>query len=193
MIQRREFITLLGGAAAWPLTARAQQGDRVRRIGVLLPGDENDPLRKSFASAFTQALADLGWTVGRNVRMDLRSAGGAINRIRAIAQELVGLQPDIILTIGTAAAIAFKRETRTIPIVFANASDPVSGIVARLDRPSGNVTGFANFGEASLGGKWLQLLTEIAPGLKRAAIIFNPDIANAFIFMPSLESAAPSL
>jgi putative ABC transport system substrate-binding protein len=106
---------------------------------------------------------------------------------------LVGLQPDIILTIGTAATIAFKRETRTIPIVFANVSDPVAtGLVARLYRPGGNITGFASFGEASLGGKWLQLLTEIAPGLKRAAIIFNPDIANAAIFMPSLESAARS-
>jgi putative ABC transport system substrate-binding protein len=194
MTDRREFVTLLGGAAAWPLAARAQQGDRVRRIGVLLPGDENDPLRKSFVSAFTQALADLGWTNGRNVRMDLWSAGGDINRIRALAQKLVGLQPDIILTVGTAATIAFKRETRTIPIVFANVADPVvSGIVGRLDRPSGNITGFASFGDASLGGKWLQLLTEIAPGLKRAAIMFNPDIANASVFMPSLESAARSL
>jgi putative ABC transport system substrate-binding protein len=195
MIRRREFITLLGGAAtAWPLAAYAQHGERVRRIGVLLPGDENDPLRKSFVSAFTQVLADSGWTDGRNVRMDLRSAGGDINRIRALAQELVGLQPDIILTIGTAATIALKRETRTIPIVFANVADPVvSGIVGRLDRPSGNITGFVNFGEASLGGKWLGLLTEIAPGLKRAAIMFNPDIANASIFMPSLESAARSL
>ena len=150
--RRREFIAGLGGAAAWPLAARAQQGDRVRRIGVLMPGDENDPVAKPRLSAFTQALADLGWTDGRNVRMDLRWAGGDINRIRALAQELVGLQPDIILTSATPATVALQRETRTIPIVFANVGDPVaSGIVARLDRPSGNITGFANL--RSLAGR----------------------------------------
>ena len=165
----------------------------MRRIGVLMPGDENDPEEKRRVSAFTQALADLGWTDGRNVRMDLRWGGGDINRIRALAQELVGLQPDIILTNGTPATVALQRETRTIPIVFANVGDPVaSGIVARLDRPSGNITGFANF-EASLGGKWLELLSEIAPGLKRAAIMFNPDTAPVSAYMPSLETAARSL
>ena len=125
--------------------------------------------------------------------MDLRWGGGDINRIRALAQELVGLQPDIILTGGTPATVAVQRETRTIPIVFASVGDPVaSGIVARLDRPSGNITGFANF-EASLGGKWLELLSEIAPGLKRAAIMFNPDTAPVSAYMPSLETAARSL
>src|SRR5262249_13222944 len=112
MIRRREFITLLGGAAAWPLAARAQQGDRVGRIGVLIGADENDPEEKRRLSAFTQALAGLGWTDGRSVRMDLRWGGGDINRIRALAQELVGLQPDIILTNGTAATAALQRETR---------------------------------------------------------------------------------
>src|SRR6516162_7887028 len=150
-LRRREFIAGLGGAAAWPLAARAQQGNRVRRIGVLMPWDENDPLQKPFVSAFTQALADLGWTDGRNVRMDLRWAGPDINRIRALAQELVGLQPDIFLTNGSVPTVAVQRLTRTIPIVFANVADPVAlGIVERLDRPSGNVTGFANL-EASLG------------------------------------------
>jgi len=135
-MKRRRFIRLLGGAAAWPLAARAQQGDRVRRIGVLQADDENDPEGKRRYSAFTQALADLGWADGRNVRMDLRWGGGDINRIRALAQELAGLQPDIILTHGTPATAAVQRETRTIPIVFANLADPVvSGIVARLDRP----------------------------------------------------------
>jgi putative ABC transport system substrate-binding protein len=192
-MKRRQFITLLGGVAAWPLTARAQQADRARRIGVLMPFDENDPVMKPRVSAFTQALADLGWTVGRNLRMDLRWAGGDNNRIRALAQELVGLQPDIILTDSTPATVAVQRETRTIPIVFASAAEPVaSGIVARLDRPNGNVTGFANF-EASLGGKWLELLSEIAPGLKRAAIMFNPDTAAASVYMPSFEAAARSL
>src|SRR5262245_16954049 len=141
-MKRREFITLLGGAAVWPLAAHAQQpGDRVRRIGVLMPYEETDPEGKRRYSAFTHALADLGWTDGRNVRMDLR----------ALAQELVGQQPDVILTSGTAVTVVLQRETRTIPIVFANVGDPdASGIVARLDRPGGNITGFASL-EASLG------------------------------------------
>src|SRR5262249_36345934 len=144
-------------------------------------------------SAFTQALADLGWTDGRNVRMDLRWGGGDINRMRALVHELVGLQPDIILTSSTPPTAALLRETRTIPIVFASVADPVaSGSVARLDRPSGNITGFADF-EASLGGKWLELLSEIAPGLKRAVIMFNPDTAPASAYMPLLETAARSL
>src|SRR6516162_7206730 len=189
-IRRRDFITLLGGAAAWPLAARAQQGQRVRRIGWLSGGDENDPVRKTYVSAITQALAGLGWTDGRNMRMDLRWGGDDINRIRALAQELVGSQPDIILTGGTPPTVALQRETQTIPIVFAGVSGPVpSSIVARLDRPGGNITGFANL-EATLGGKWLDLLSEIAPGLKRAAIMFNPD--NAAPFVPSFETAARS-
>jgi putative ABC transport system substrate-binding protein len=192
-MNRREFITLLGGAAAWPLAARAQQGDRVRRISVLMPFDENDPAAKRRLSAFTQALTGLGWTDGRNVRMDVRWTGDHISRIGALARELVGLHPEVIATNGTGATVALQRETRTIPIVFANVSDPVaSGIVARLDRPSGNVTGFANF-EATLGGKWLELLSEIAPGLKRVAIVFNPDTAPVSALMPSLETAARSL
>ena len=150
MIRRREFMTLLGGAAAWPLAAGAQQGNRVRRIGVLMGLDENDPLAKPRVSAFTQALADLGWTDGRNVRMDLRWGGEDPNRIPALAQELVGLRPDIVVTAGTPATVALQRETQTIPIVFVNVSDPVaSGLLARIDRPSGNITGFATF-EASL-------------------------------------------
>jgi len=196
MIRRREFITLVGGAAAaWPTAAaRAQQGDRVRRIGVLMSLVENDPEWKPRLSAFTRALAELGWTDGRNVRMDLLWYGDDINRIRALAQELVGLQPDIILAASsTPATIALQRETQTIPIVFVSVGDPVaSGLVARLDRPSGNITGFANL-EATLGGKWLELLLEIAPGLKRVAVMNNPDFPAASPYMPSLESAARSL
>src|SRR6516165_1894983 len=125
--------------------------------------------------------------------MDLRRSGVDINRIRALAQELVGLQPDIFVTAGTPATVAVQRETRTIPIVFANVFEPVaSGIVGRLDRPGGNVTGFALL-EATLGGKWLELLSEIAPGLKRAAFMFNPDLGNASPYMPSFETAARSL
>jgi putative ABC transport system substrate-binding protein len=189
-IRRREFIAGLGGAAAWPLAARAQQGDRMRRIGVLMWLDENDPGAKSDFSAFIQALADLGWTEGRNVRIDFRWFGDDINRIPALARELVGLRPDAILA-SAAATRALQRETRTIPIVFAGVGDPVAnGMVTRLDRPSGNATGFA-VNEASLGGKWLQLLSEIAPGLRRAAIMFNPDTnAPPWIFTPSFETAA---
>jgi putative ABC transport system substrate-binding protein len=132
-MRRRTFIAGLGSAAASPLAALAQQGERVRRVSVLMPGDENDPLRKTQVSTFTQALADLAWTDGRNVRMDLRWGGTDINRIRALAQELVGLQPDIILAGSTPATAAVQRETRTIPIVFAGVSDPVaSGLVAAL-------------------------------------------------------------
>jgi hypothetical protein len=157
-MKRRTFLAGLGSAAAWPLVGRAQQGDRVRRIGVLASGDENDPVGKTRLSAFTQVLADLGWTDGRNMRVALRWGGGDINRIEVLAQELVGLQLDIILSNGTPATVAFQRETRTIPIVFANVDDPVaSGIVPRLDRPSGNITGFAIL-EATLGSKWLELL-----------------------------------
>jgi putative ABC transport system substrate-binding protein len=155
--------------------------------------NENDPEAKTRLSAFTQALADLGWADGRNVRIDVRWTGDDINRVRALAPELVGLRPDIILVISLPATAALQRETRTIPIVFVNLTDPVAGgIVERLDRPSGNITGFATL-ETSMGGKWLELLSEIAPGLKRVAIMFNPDTSSAPAFMPSLETAARSL
>jgi putative ABC transport system substrate-binding protein len=191
-VKRRQFIAGLGSAAALPLAARAQQGDRVRRIGVLMASDENNPVKRR-VSVFTQALADLGWIVGGNLRMDLRWGGSDPNRIRASAQELVGLQPDIIVTNALPTTVALQRETQTIPILFVNLSDPVaSGIVARLDRPSGNITGFAMF-EATLGGKWLELLSEIAPGLKRAAVMFNPDVFPVSTFLPSFEAAAHSL
>ena len=183
-MRRREFITMVRGAAAWPFAASAQQGDRGRRIGMLMPNDGNDPEQKRRLSAFTQALADLGWTDGRNVRMDLRWGRGDVNRIRALAQELVGLQPDIIVTNGTLATAALQRETRTIPIVFAGVTDPVAQrIIPRLDRPGGNITGFAQ-AEPTLGGKWLELLSEIAPGLKRAAIMFNPNAPVVSVYVP---------
>jgi putative tryptophan/tyrosine transport system substrate-binding protein len=187
-MRRREFIAGLGSAATWPVVARAQRTDRMRRIGVITPGPSTISL-----FAFTQALAGLGWTDGRNVRKDVRLAGGDTNQNRALVQELIGLQPDILVTAGTPATIAALRETRTIPIVFANVGDPVaSGIVARLDRPSENITGFANL-EAPLGGKWLELLSEIAPGLKRAALMFNPYAAPRIGLDTSFEAAARSL
>jgi putative ABC transport system substrate-binding protein len=192
-MRRRQFIAGLGSTAAWPLTSWAQQGDRVRRIGVLMSANESDPVWKPRVSAFTQALAELGWTDPGTVRIDVRWGGADTNRMQALAQELVGLQPDIILVNSTPAAVTLQRETRTIPIVFMGLAEPVaSGLVPRLDRPGGNITGFAIL-EASLGGKWLELLSEIAPGLKRAAIIFNPDTALTSTYMPSLETAAQSL
>jgi putative ABC transport system substrate-binding protein len=188
-----EFIAGLGSAAVWPLAASAQQGDRVRRIGMLWGYDEHDPVAKLLLSTLTQALADLGWTDGRNVRMDVRWGRGDINRIRAFAQELVGLQPDIIAANTTLATAALQRETRTIPIVITGLADPVgSGLVAALNQPGGNITGFALL-EPSGVGKLLGLLSEIAPGLKRAAFMFNPDLPPASAFMPSFETAARSL
>jgi putative ABC transport system substrate-binding protein len=177
-LRRREFIAGLGGAAAWPLAARAQRGDRVRRIGVLTGPDENDPLVKTYVSAFTQALADLKWTEARNVRFDVRGGGADANRIGARAQELVGLQPDIILATGTPATVAVQRQTRTIPIVFAAVGDPVaSGIVPRLDRPGGNITGFsdAEIETAVIGlrepGGGLVVVSDAFTGMHRARII----------------------
>ena len=170
-MRRRTFIAGLGSAAAWPVVARAQQGDRVRRIGVLMTYDENDPEGRGYVSVFTQALAHLSWTDTRNVRM-VRWAGGDINRIRALAQELVGLRPDIILASSAVATAALQWETRTIPIVFAGVTDPVArGIVARLDRPSGNITGFA-VSEATLAVEpfvWTQATGVIGLGFSGSA------------------------
>ena len=176
-MNRREVIAGLGSAAAWPLAARAQQSDRVRRIGVLMPFAESDPDAMAQLSGFTQGLAQLGWIDGRNVRMDRRWAAGSIDQTRMFAKELVDLQPDVILAHSTPATGALQRETRMIPIVFAVVSDPVGvGFAVSLSRPGGNLTGFIHM-EASMGGKWLELLTEIAPGVKRATVMFNPDTA----------------
>ena len=193
-IRRREFIATLGSAlVALRLAARAQPGDRVRRIGVLMGAPENDPGGKAYFSAFTQALADLGWTEGRNMRIDLRLAGGDINRIRALAQELVGLQPEVILAFGGAPALrAILQETRTIPIVFTAVSDPIGqGFVESLARPGGNATGFTLY-ESSLGKKWIELLTRIAPRVRRIALVFNPQTSSAALYLPSIEAAAMS-
>jgi len=196
-MRRREFIAGLGGAAAWsamwPLAVRAQQPDRMRRIGVLFGIDESDPQARAFLSGFTQRFSELGWTDGRNVRMDARAAGSA-DRMRTFARELVDLQPDVLLSFGGVATTAIQRETRTIPIVFVNVADPVGfGFVASLPRPGGNITGFINL-EASMSGKWLEVLTDMVPGIKRAAMIFNPDTANGggSYFRPWFEAAARS-
>jgi len=192
-MRRREFIAGLAGAAAWPLAVRAQQSERMRRLGVLIPFEENDEA-KGWLSGFTQGLVELGWTDGRDVRIDVRWAG-SIDRARMYAKELVDLQPDVILSQSTPVTAAFQRETRTIPIVFVFVADAVgSGFVASLPRPSGNITGFIDE-EAGMASKWLELLRQIAPGVKRVAMMFNPDTAprGGSYFLPSFESAARSL
>jgi len=194
-MRRREFISVLGSAAAWPLAARAQSRNRMRRIGMLMGYAESDPEAKGFFAGVMQTLADLGWIDGRNLQMNVRWAPGSVDRMRSFAKELVELQPDVILANSTPVTAALQRETRTIPTVFAVASDPVgSGFVASLARPGGNITGFS-IAEPSLPGKWMELLTEITPGLQRAAMLFNPDTA-AYVssyYLPSFEAAAQSL
>ena len=193
-MRRRTFIAGVGSAAAWPVVARGQQPDRVRRVGGLLHlSADDDAESQSRYAAFLQGLGELGWTVGRNVRMDLRWTASDVDLTRMYAKELVDLQPDVILADSTPVTAALQQETRTIPIVFAAIPDPVgSGFVAGLPRPGGNITGFISLAD-TMGGKWLQLLTEIAPGVKRAAAIFNPDTATASYFLPSFEAAARSL
>jgi putative tryptophan/tyrosine transport system substrate-binding protein len=177
------------------LAARAQQADRVRHVGVLMPFGETDPEAKAELSGFTQGLVELGWTEGRNLRMDVRWAAGNVDRMRMFAKELVDLQPDVIFAISTPVTAALQRETRTIPIIFVLVADPIGeGFVASLPRPGGNLTGFI-YTEAGVAGKWVELLTEIAPGLARAAIMFNPDTVagGGSYYLPSFEAAARSL
>jgi ABC-type uncharacterized transport system substrate-binding protein len=178
MIGRREFITLLGGAAAaWPLATRAQQARAMRRVGVLMATAESDAEGQARVRAFHQAMNDLGWTNGRNVAIDVRWAAGDADRFRAHAAELVGLGPDVIVANSNIAVTAVQRETATIPIVFFIGVDPIdSGFVSNLARPGGNMTGFTTF-EPEMGGKWLQLLKEIAPAVARVAVILNPATA----------------
>jgi ABC-type uncharacterized transport system substrate-binding protein len=194
-IGRREFISLLGGAAAaWPLAARAQQGDRVRRIGVLMGYPENDLEGPAFLAAFREALQKLGWAEDRNIRFDTRWATPEDAEARQrFAKELVALQPDLILSAVTPTTAALLQQTRTIPIVFATVSDPVgSGFVASLAQPGGNVTGFQAM-VGSLAGKWLELLKEIAPRVARVAMLFNPAVAPyAESFLNPFKAAASS-
>src|SRR6516164_8733385 len=195
MKRRREFITLLSGAAAlWSQAASAQNPGGVRRLGVLLSLAESDPEGKAQFSGFTQGLAELGWIDGRNLQMEIRWGRGDIDRIRTFAKELVVLQPDVILAHGTPATAALHRETRTIPIVFVTVSDPVGdGFVAGLPHPGGNITGFLT-SESTITAKMFELLTEIAPGLKRVALLFNPDTApgHGAYYLPDFEAAARS-
>jgi putative tryptophan/tyrosine transport system substrate-binding protein len=193
-VNRRGVITLLSGAAAaWPLAARAQQGERMRRIGVLMGVSEDDPETKARVAAFQRGLERRGWLEGRNLHLDYRFTAARGERLPALAKELVALQPDLILAHSTGAAAALQRESRTIPIVFVNVSDPIgSGFVASLARPGGNLTGVLHL-EASIVGKWLAMLKEIAPRLTRAALMGNRKTATLDYFLQSAQTVAPSL
>ena len=192
-MNRRAFISLVGGAAAWPLAARAQQAGRVPRIGVLMVLTADDPESQARLAAFAQGLQQSGWTVGQNIRIDYRWASVNAEDLRKYATELVGLAPDIILTHSSGAVAALLQATRTIPIVFATVVDPVgAAFVASLARPGGNATGFTSF-EYAFGGKWLELLKEIAPGVKRAAVLRESGTAVGPAQFGAIQAVAPSL
>jgi putative tryptophan/tyrosine transport system substrate-binding protein len=194
-MRRREFITLLGGvAAAWPLAARAQQRERMRRIGVLMSISEDDPLAKARVAIFQQALAELGWTEGRNLTITWRWTGGDITRVREYAAELLRLAPEVILANGTPNVAALQRATTSIPIVFAVVNDPVAqGFIASMAHPGGNITGFS-FLEYSMVGKSLEMLKQIAPEIVRVSVMFNPDTYPYYnIHLQSFETVARML
>jgi putative tryptophan/tyrosine transport system substrate-binding protein len=193
-VRRREFITLLGGAGTWPLAAQAQQGERMRRIGVLQGGgDTDDPRSQPNVAAFLQALQQLGWTDGRNVKIDYRWPAGDADKARKYAAELVALAPDVILAISAASLGPLLQATRAVPIVFVAVADPVgAGFVDSLSRPGGNATGFLLF-DYSLSTKWLELLKEIAPRVARVAFLFNPVTAPHFeYYLNPFKAAAAS-
>ena len=193
-LRRREFITLLGGAAAaWPLEARAQLGERMRRIGALIGGAETDPESRARVAALREGLEQRGWSEGRNLRIDYRWASADSDRIRAFAAELVATAPEAIFAHTTQATTRLLEATRNIPIVFASVSDPIGdGIVASFARPGGNVTGFTNV-EASMGGKWLEILKELSPAVARVGFLFNPATSpgGGSYFLRPFEAAAP--
>jgi putative tryptophan/tyrosine transport system substrate-binding protein len=193
-MKRRTFITLLvGAAAAWPLAARAQQGERVRRIGVLMNAAADDRDGQARVIAFVQALQELGWTDGHNARVDIRWGAGDAERYRGYAAELIALAPDVILAPTSGVVAALQRATRAVPIVFVGVIDPVgAGFVASLARPGGNTTGFAAF-EYGISGKWVALLKEIAPGVTRAAVIRDPSLAAGIGQLAAMQAVAPSL
>jgi putative ABC transport system substrate-binding protein len=192
-MKRREFISLLGSAAAWPLAARAQQPARMRRIGVLMTVGSDDAVAQTRYAAFLQGLQQSGWEVGRSVLIDIRWAPGTADDTRKYAAELVALAPDVILVPGSAATGPLLQATRTLPIVFVHAPDPVgAGFVESMSRPGGNATGFTNF-EYGMGTKWLELLKQIGPGVRRAAIIRDPAITAGIGQWGAIQGAAPSI
>jgi putative ABC transport system substrate-binding protein len=192
-MRRREFITLLSGAAAWPMAARAQQPDRVRRIGVIMDSVATDTDSQSRLAAFTQGLRRLGWTEDQNLRVDVRWTAGDASLARTYAAQLIGLMPDVILASTTINLTEIQQATSTVPVVFVSVSDPVAqGFVASMSQPGGNITGFSLY-EFSIGAKWLDLLKEVVPDLARVAIMLNPDSSlQSKYFMRAIEAAAPS-
>jgi putative ABC transport system substrate-binding protein len=192
-MKRREFITLLGGTAAWPLVARAQQDERVRRIGVLMPYVHDNPVGQARIAALLQELQQLGWTDGRNMRVDIRWAGANPENVRKQAAELVALAPDVIQATGSATVTPLLQATRTVPVVFVVVPDPVgAGFVESLSRPGGNATGFLQF-EYGIGAKWLELLKQITPLVTRAAILRDPTIPAGTGQFGAIQSVAPLL
>jgi putative ABC transport system substrate-binding protein len=192
-MKRREFITLLGGVAAWPLAARAQQPEQMRRIGVLTNLVADDPEAQARVGAFLQGLQELGWAVGRNMRIEYRWGAGDADRTRGYAAELVALAPDVILTSGASALAPLLQATRSVPVVFAQVPDPVgAGFVNSLARPGGNTTGFITY-EYGLSGKWLELLTQIAPSVTRAAVIRDPAVSAGTGQWGAIQAVAPSV
>jgi len=192
-MRRREFIGIAGGAVAWPLAAHAQQSERSRQIGMLIPFDADDPQVKARLSAFRQGLQELGWIENRNIHFDYRFTGQDAEGIRTGTEELIAHGPDVIVTWSNPAVAILKKTIQTIPIVFVGASDPVeSGFVTNLSRPSGNITGFQNF-EAGIGGKWLDQLKEIAPAVRRVAFVYSPNISANAAFVHTAEAASMSL
>ena len=192
---RREFITLLGGAAAWPLAARAQQGERMRRIGVLSTFAESDPEAQSLVEALDQTLQELGWVEGRNLRIDRRWAAGNPGRIEGFVKTLIEVEPDVFVAHGTPAVSALQKQTRNIPIVFVQVTDPIgAGFITNLAHPGGNITGFTTY-EPSMVGKWGEMLKEMAPAISRIAFLFNPETAPYVMryFQGPLETSARSL
>jgi putative tryptophan/tyrosine transport system substrate-binding protein len=190
-MRRREFITLLGGAAAWPLAARAQRGERMRRIGVLLSTREGDPQRRAQLAAFAQRLMELGWVDSHNARLDVRWTAGSIDAARKYAAELVALAPDVIITDTSFNVAAVQQATRTVPIVFGGVIDPVgAGLVDSLARPGGNTTGFTAF-EYAIAAKWLELLKEVAPRVTRAVVLRDPTIAAGIGQFAAIQATAP--
>jgi putative tryptophan/tyrosine transport system substrate-binding protein len=194
-VNRREFITLLAGtAAAWPLPARAQQPDRVRRIGVLMHLPENDPETQARVRALLEGLQQWGWTDGRNVRIDYRFGAADVDRSRRYAAELIALAPDVIQASGTGPVAALQQASRTVPIVFVQIPDPVNaGFVESLSRPGGNATGFTVWEEFGTSGKWLELLKEVAPHVTRVAVLRDPTIPAGIGQTGAIQSVAPSL
>jgi ABC-type uncharacterized transport system substrate-binding protein len=190
-MKRRDFITLLGAAAAWPLAARAQQRERMRRVGVLMNRVADDPEAQARLKAFVQGLQQLGWAEGRNVRMEVRWTAGVADDFRKYAAELVALVPDVILTDNAVGVAALQHATRTVPIVFVTVTDPVgAGFVKSLARPGGNSTGFASF-EYAIAAKWLGLLKEIAPSVTRAAVLRDPTIASGIGQFAAIQAVGP--